>query len=231
VKYSIFHTSHCGSTLLSALLSKSIEVYTEPNWAHELYTQENKLNFVDIHHKENTLVKHSSVMCSLLPKVSGKKIFIYNKLYHHLIKHGNNQKGLEFHRAVMLNDLHDKSKRQAYPEGQIVAEKAYLWADRMFHAFDAQDTIFIDCEDLFKNETYVLEKICAFLNIEYIPTHLDFHVKIAGLLHRDDSVDVDKIPYVNRVKKIEPYKEFNKELLEWCYETYGAKGLVSKFIY
>jgi len=231
MSYSIFHTSHCGSTLLSALLSKSLPSYAEPNWSHNLCNVDDKLFYIEAHQPKGSIVKYSSAYCSLMPNLKGKKIFIYNKLYHHLIKHASNQRGLEFQRSIMLKDLHDKSKRQAYPEGQIVAEKAYLWADRMFHAFDAQDTIFIDCEDLFKNKTYVLEKICAFLEIPYIHTDIDYHVKAAGFLHKDLPINLDLVLKEDKFKKIEPYKEFNKELLEWCYETYGAKGLVSKFIY
>lgn len=231
MKYSIFHTSHCGSTLLSALLSKSLLSYAEPNWSHKLCDVEDKLLYIEAHQPKGSIVKYASAYCSLMPKLKGKKIFIYNKLYHHLIKHASNQRGLEFQRSIMLQDLHTRSIKHTYPLGQTVAEKAYLWADKMFHAFDAEDTIFIDCEDLFKNKHYVLEKICAFLEITYVRTNIDYHVKIAKLLHKDEPVDLDKIFYIDRIKKIEPYHPFNKELLDWCYESYGSKGLVSSFIY
>jgi AAA15 family ATPase/GTPase len=35
MKYSIFHTSRCGSTLLACLLSKSIPTLAEPSWSRQ----------------------------------------------------------------------------------------------------------------------------------------------------------------------------------------------------
>lgn len=231
MKYSIFHTSHCGSTLLASLLSKSIDSYSEPRWSHQINVIPDKLDFINRNHSDNTLVKYPSPYCYLMPHIEGKKIFLYNKLYHHLIKHMDNQGGLEFQRDIMRNKFHKKSSRHVYPQGQDVGEKAYLWADRFYYAFDSNNTIFIDCDDLFKSREYVLEKICAFLEIEYIPVNIDFHVKSAGLLHSEIPINVDNIPNVNKGKKVEPYKNFNKTILEWCYETYGAKGIISSFIY
>ena len=229
--YSIFHTSHCGSTLLSALLSKSLPSYAEPNWSHQLCNVDDKLFYIEAHQPKGSIVKYSSAYCSLMPKLKGKKIFIYNKLYPHLVKHANNQRGLEFQRDIILQDLHTKSTKHIYPLGQIVAEKAYLWADRMYYAFDSEDTIFIDCEELFKNKHYVLEKICAFLEIPYIYTGIDYHVKAAGFLHKDDPINLDLVLKKDKIRIIEPYRPFNKDLLDWCYESYGSKGLLSSFIY
>ena len=234
MKYSIFHTSHCGSTLLAALLSKSIESYSEPPWSHDLdniYNIKDRLESIKENQPENSIVKFSSAYCSLMPSIKDKKIFLYNKLYHHLKKHEANQKGLEFQSRVMRNFFHPLSRRQVYPVGQAAGEKAYLWADRFYYAFDSDNTIFINCEDLFKNQNYVLNKICAFLEIEYVPVSIDFHTKAAGLIHKGYPINLDDVLPDNKIKKIEPYIPFSKDLLDWCYETYGAKGLISSFIF
>ena len=91
MKYSIFHTSNCGSTLLATLLRNSIETYSEPTWIDKIYLQKtdeflgeyNYEKWDDIvkrkklFHKDNTLVKYPSYASFLSNMVSGKKIFLY----------------------------------------------------------------------------------------------------------------------------------------------------------
>ena len=80
MKYSIFHTSQCGSTLLATLLRGNKRTYSEPPWACKA-TMENIFSAED-----DTLVKYPSLAtfaCRLLP---GKKIFIYRDLKDHLEK-------------------------------------------------------------------------------------------------------------------------------------------------
>ena len=129
----------------------------------------------------------------------------------------------------MLNHLHDKSKRFVYPLGQAVGEIAYLWADRFQHAISSKDTILIDCEELFSNREYVLERICSFLDIEYIPVGIDFHVKSSGLNHTNSPINIDECPKIK--KRAEPYQPFDSDLLLWCNEAYGSKTIISSFIY
>ena len=89
MKYSIFHTSYCGSTLLACLLSKSIPTLTEPNWVHkalDIHDIEEKIKFINNRHKENTLVKYTSLICDVMPDIKGKKVFLYRNFEDHLRK-------------------------------------------------------------------------------------------------------------------------------------------------
>jgi hypothetical protein len=74
---SIFHTSQCGSTLLGALLSKSLPTKNEPEWSHKIAEQTNQLDFIKQNASDNEIIKYPSVYCYLMPQIEGKKVFIY----------------------------------------------------------------------------------------------------------------------------------------------------------
>ena len=76
MKYSIFHTSHCGSTLLASLLSQVVTTYTEPEWTHSAV--KDCLTKLPTHlHADETLVKYPSIFCPHILKVPGKKVFLF----------------------------------------------------------------------------------------------------------------------------------------------------------
>ena len=77
MKYSIFHTSFCGSTLLACLLSKSIPTLAEPSWACHDFNN----NHLDEH-----LVKYPSRAYQLIPNIDSKIVFLYKNFEDHLNK-------------------------------------------------------------------------------------------------------------------------------------------------
>ena len=112
-QYSIFHTSHCGSTLLASMLSKSIPTITEPSWSHRIHKQPGKtntINFLSSNLVDNTLVKYSSMYCYVAPLVDGKKIYLYRTLQSHLEKMLSNSSYLihnsELTTEVLKGNLH-----------------------------------------------------------------------------------------------------------------------------
>ena len=72
----IYHTSHCGSTLMASLLMRSCLVYSEPKWIEELIKDAEKNNSLD----KNTVIKFPSSFCCHARKFQGKKVFLFRKL-------------------------------------------------------------------------------------------------------------------------------------------------------
>jgi len=173
--YSIFHTSHCGSTYLSALLSKSLPTLAEPDWSHQVYNQENPLGFIEQHQKDNEIVKYSSVCCYLMPLIEGKKVFLYRKLHDQIQKKKDCQ-AVAFHLNVMEKRFHPKTKLIEHDYSPKLIQ-ATLWADRMFWAIDSKDIMFVEANDLFKNPQFIAKQICEFFGITYVPVDINFHVK------------------------------------------------------
>lgn len=218
--FSIFHTSHCGSTLLSCLLSKSIDVYTEPKWSHKLHEQEDPIEYVKQHTKNNALIKYSSVYCYLMPKIETKKVFLYRKLTSHLLKM-KDSKDYIFQSSRMVNNLHKRSLSVVQSKQTALQWNAFLWQDRFFWSFDATNIMYVDCEDLFKNPQYVARQVCHFLGIDYIPVDIDYHVKFANLNHSDTPIDIDKVEL--KQKYIEPYIEYDFDIINYANEI-GSNG-------
>lgn len=161
--YSIFHTSHCGSTLLACLLSKSILTLTEPSWSHKIRFMdsiEDKVKLVEANHTKNTLVKYSSLVCDVAPHISGKKVFLYREYQDHISK------------------LQSVDKKQ----------EGLFWCFRFANLIKAKDVLFIEYNYFLNNQQQVAKEVCDWFGIEYIPVKIDFHVKQAGYNHQDKPI-------------------------------------------
>jgi len=167
MKYSIFHTSHCGSTLLACLLSKSIPTLTEPDWVHkgiDITNIEEKAKFINNHHKENVLVKYSSLICDVMPDISGKKVFLYRNFEDHL-------------------------RKLAEKPNFNMQKEAIFWTQRFLHATISQDVLYLQTEYFLNNKKEALNLVCDYFGIKYKPTKdIDFHVKEAGFNHSNKSI-------------------------------------------
>ena len=164
MKYSIFHTSHCGSTLLAVMLSKSVSTVTEPLWSHEIRRTENfseKLKLVENNHKEDLLVKYPSLCTEVAPFVEGKKIFLYRNFKSHMNK--------------------------LAPDDWLY--EANFWNQRFNNLINSKDVLFIDSDYFLKNQQSTCEEICSWFSIVYKPLpDIDFHVKEAGYNHNDNPI-------------------------------------------
>lgn len=161
MKYSIFHTSFCGSTLLACLLSKSINTLAEPSWACLPIDQ------VDFNknHIDGQLVKYPSMAYKLIPNIDSKIVFLYRNFDDHLNK-------LESVREI---------NRQ---------EEAFLWSLRFSYATQAKDIIFIESNYFLNNQKETCQLICNYFGIEYKPIEINFHVKDAGYLGKDTDIKI-----------------------------------------
>lgn len=218
--YSIFHTSHCGSTLLSALLSKSVPTLNEPLWSHTLKDLEDPISVIEEHHLEGTLVKYSSVYCRLMNQVKGKKVFLYRDLASHVKKLKNHAVDMEFHFEAMKDHLNGRF-HNLNVEGSDTLKCAILWADRCFSAIDSKDVLSINADDLFEDPQRVAKKVCRFFEVEYVPTEITYNVKEAGLNHTDQVINLDNVVVKNDYT--EPVYADDLDLRRWAEESIVSK--------
>lgn len=166
--YSIFHTSHCGSTLLSCLLSRSIPTITEPKWSHDIQFVDNikdKLKLIEANHKKNMLVKYSSLVCDIAPYVKGKKVFLYKNFEDHLSK---------------MRSVH----------GGLDKTHGMFWCKRFAHLIMADDVLFLESNYFLNNQQQATKEVCDWFGIDYVPIEINFHVKQAGYNHRDEPIKI-----------------------------------------
>lgn len=203
-KFSIFHTSHCGSTLLASMVSKSIDTYTEPRWSHSINlkkTSQEVEKYVIQNHPDNTLVKYSSVYCYVSPLLPDKKVFLYRKLKHHM------QKAL-LHADALITTVEwnlDVMKLNHHPlveavplSGTHLHACAYLWVDRFLWMREAINVLWIDSDDFFDNPKRTAEKVCEYFGVPYRLLEVPFNVKRAGLNHSDTPINVDEVEELNK---------------------------------
>lgn len=196
-QYSIFHTSHCGSTLLASILSKSIPTITEPSWSHRIHKQPGKtntINFISSNLVSNTLVKYSSMYCYVAPLVDGKKIYLYRTLQSHLEKMLSNSGYLIYNSEstieVLKGNLHKDLgwDYSSIKNSHHIKAHALLWVDRYLHINDSEDLFFVSSSDFLNNKQKIAEQVCDFFKIQYIPTGDQFNAKLSGLNHNNTPI-------------------------------------------
>ena len=164
MKYSIFHTSHCGSTLLACMLSNSIDTVTEPTWSHnirQLPDMNDKMKVVNENHKDNLLVKYSSLVTDIAPNLEGKKVFLYRNILDHL----------SYLKA-------DKN------EGKF-------WLFRWHNLLESKDVLYLPFDIFMYDKEKACQDICNHFGIEYKPTKkIDFHVKEKGYNHNNNPIKI-----------------------------------------
>ncbi len=174
MRYSIFHTSQCGSTLLATLLKEKRKTYSEPPWAC-------RVDMKNIFSAEDeTIVKYpsfSSLACRIL---TGKKIFIFRRLQDHLEKIISKPTAMKSH--LSFHYPFYKNVRNLFPKA--VAENdlkklAFVWAHIYLDAFYSQEVMFIDANDFFLEPIITLQRITNFFGFNPVEDlePLDFYVK------------------------------------------------------
>lgn len=198
-QYSIFHTSHCGSTLLASMLSKSIPTITEPSWSHRIHKQPGKtntINFLSSNLVDNTLVKYSSMYCYVAPLVDGKKIYLYRTLQSHLEKMLSNSSYLihnsESTTEVLKGNLHKDLgwDYSSIKNSEHIKAHALLWVDRYLHINDSEDLFLVNSSDFLNDKQKIAKQVCDFFQIEYIPVGDQFNAKLSGLNHNSTPISL-----------------------------------------
>lgn len=184
----IFHTSHCGSTLLSSMLSSVAKVYSEPSWTHEFF----RSHSVDFHknleqYSDDSIIKYPSGLCNFAPETEGKKVFLYrnlrNHLFHILLKYRDYP--ISYYYEYFLKYTHPKLKNlEMKSDGH---KHVWLWANRFLWMLESKDVLFINTNNFLKNKQDTLGLVCNFFNLQ-IPTNFEFenyNVKSLKLNHND----------------------------------------------
>lgn len=231
--YSIFHTSQCGSTYLAALLSASIPTYTEPQWSHFLKNVDidERIRVASECHKQNTLVKYSSVFCHLMPNIEGKKVFLYRNFNNHYQKHINNP-DMPFHIDVISKNFHWKTDSLGDIKTELMVQFA-LWADRIFWAIEEYERnpdniMFVNAEKMMENPERTARQICMFFGIEYKAVPVNFNVKSANLNHSDVPLDLSNVEIVEPF--VEPYIQVDFEAVKLAHKMTEKYPKLIQFI-
>ena len=193
----IYHTSHCGSTLMAALLSNSSIVYSEPPWTKNLLLNED-LDFNLLKDLYNIVIKFGSGWCKYSNIVPGKKIFLYRKLKHHMFKikttHYFNDivtEKYEYH----LKNCHPSLKGFEF---ETDFEKiAFMWLNNVQWIREVDDVLWIETNDFLKNKKQTMNLVCDHFQIDKIKNYelSTIHVKTALHLNgRDTSINETPFP-------------------------------------
>lgn len=188
---SIFHTSHCGSTLLISLLSSVCKSYSEPLWTHNLVRSGEhslKLEYVD----RDAIIKYPSGLCHLSHQLPGKKIFLYRPLGEHIVKidEGLQRWYIDYYYEYMRTYCHP-SLSEINPVSDL-EKNAFMWLNRYYWVSSSSDFLHINAKKLFEDKVGTLGKVCKYLELppikDYSISKID--VKKAGLNH--STVDVNQ---------------------------------------
>lgn len=196
----IYHTSHCGSTLLTALLSTvNQETYAEPSYLHEMIIQRQySLNFGDIEHLP-VLVKLPSGLCHTAVQTDVRKVFLYRPLGEHLVKVYNsnllNETYLGYYYEYMMGAKHPRLKDMELDSP--LKKHIFMWVNRVLWLQESKNVLWVKAVDFFTEMKSTTTKICSFLGI---PSVTNFSistvdVKVAGLNHTDIPVNRVQINY------------------------------------
>ena len=239
MKYSIFHTSNCGSTLLATLLRNNIKTFSEPTWIDKIYLQkpdeffkeynhskwDNLVKRKKLYHEDNTLVKYPSCASFLSNIVSGKKIFLYRDLRDHIEKINSIEKySTKFRRLTYHYEIF--KLRNLFPHINPENDRqklAYVWAHHMFDISKSQNVLFLKSNDFFLHPKDTVNKVTKFFGIDSVKDfdQLSFHVK-KDFLRKDEPLDEintsHKIPFKVKRGYIKSTRWYKLE--EWCYSNF-----------
>jgi hypothetical protein len=185
----IYHTSHCGSTLLVKLLSEVISSYSEPSWCHKIINGENIDFFEEIKKYDESLIKFPSGFCHFATHVDNKKVFLYRNLKNHLFKllalDGDIHQYLNYYYDYFQFNIHPKLKGINFDD--IGKKHVFLWANRIFWMMDSVNVIAVESNNFFNNKKDILDEICEFFEIKKVKnfSYINYNVKSVGMNRND----------------------------------------------
>ena len=200
----IYHTSHCGSTLMATLLANSTIVYAEPKWSENIFLNENLEYLKNIN---NTVIKFGSGWCPFSKKLSGKKVFLYRKLKHHLYKiktsnyiHSIISTKYEHH----LNYCHPSLKECQFHSD--LEKIAFMWLNNIQWINESSDVLWIETNSFLSNKKETMDNVCDYFEIDRVKNFelSNFYVKSFGLLGKETSINEMVIPHLGEVKTLYP---------------------------
>jgi len=193
----IFHTSHCGSTFLSSLLSDSIETFTEPDWTKKIHTYQDPKEYLEmnLNNYTNCLIKFPSLYCYVSPLLEGKKVFLYRNLKNHLLKIFSSPYYIQLYLNLYYPVFEEKNNFKIINDS-LMKKHAYMWVCRIL-SMDSEDsdTLWVETNDFLINTEKNIFSICKHFNLNYVNLHdnLNYHAKIVGLNHSNNKIDTKNV--------------------------------------
>lgn len=195
----IYHTSHCGSTLMATLLANSTTVYCEPPWTSSLLNGDLEL--------DNVTIKFGSGWCPFSNQLPGKKVFLYRKLKHHLFKIKSSQ---YIDRIISTKyEHHLKHIHPSLKECQFTTDLekiAFMWLNNVQWISDVDDVLWIEANSFFKNKKETMDKVCDYFDLDRVKNYelSNVYVKSFGLIGNEKSINESEIPNLGQVKSLYP---------------------------
>jgi len=220
----IYHTSHCGSTLLISLLKENIKAYSEPRWTHQVIAGKDNF-FASINQYNDGIIKLPSGLCHFSSKIKGKKIFLYRKLKQHLFKILSNYRTeyIDYYYSYFSNNIHPSLKGIKFDT--IEKQNIFLWVNRIMWIFECENITWIESNQFLLNKQKTLDFICNYLEIDPINNIQisTIHVKSIGMNHND--IELSRIiPNLNN--SILVNSDYGIISDEVCYNNYTINKLL-----
>lgn len=200
----IYHTSHCGSTLMATLLANSTIVYCEPPWSENILLNVQLKLPSDF---DNVVIKFGSGSCPLSNKVLGKKVFLYRKLKHHLFKIKSSN-----YIEHILSTKYEHNLKYCHPsltdyEFKSDLEKiAFIWLNNVQWLSDVDNVLWVESNNFFKNKKETMNMVCEHFNIDKVKNYelSNVYVKSFNLIGNERSINEAEIPNLGEVKSVYP---------------------------
>ena len=224
----IYHTSHCGSTLLTALLSTTNrETYSEPSLFFNMVLEKKYNLEFEAENENQCIVKLPSSICHTAAKNNAKKVFLYQNLGEHLVKVFNcpslRDIYLERNFQYVSNVTHPEIKNLSLDSD--LKKHIFLWANNILWLRDSSNVLWVKSSDLFNEMEKVTLDVCFFLQIPPVVNYSisTIHVKHAGLNYVEVPVSEVSIPPEKKMVVGHKYGiipsfvyEEDEELMEGC---------------
>jgi|688.fasta_scaffold482412_2 hypothetical protein len=224
----IYHTSHCGSTLMATLLANSTIVYSEPSWASNLLFNKD-LELTEDYN--NIVVKFGSGYCPFVNNIPGKKVFLYRKLKHHLFK----IKSSSYIESIIsskyehhLNNCHSSLNPDQFKTD--LEKIAFMWLNNVQWIKENKDILWIETNSFLKNKRETIDLVCDHFKIDRV---MDFelsnvYVKSLGINGKDTAVNDTELPIHGTMKTLYPsFGIVENDLCDQCSEINDLVLLVS----
>jgi len=195
----IYHTSHCGSTLMATLLANSTTVYCEPQWTSSLL--DCKLNL------DNVTIKFGSGWCPFSNKLPGKKVFLYRKLKHHLFKIKSSH-----YIDSIISTKYEHHLTHCHPtlkefQFQTDLEKiAFMWLNNVQWVKEVNDVLWVESNSFFENKKETMNLVCDHFKLARVKNFelSNVYVKSFGLIGNEKAINEAEIPNLGTVKTLYP---------------------------
>ena len=200
----IYHTSHCGSTLMATLLANSTTVYCEPKWSSDLLLSKD-LNIVK--NFNDITIKFGSGYCPFAKNLFGKKIFLYRKLNHHLFKIKTSN-----YIAHIVSTKYEHHLTHCHPllkahQFETDLEKiAFMWLNNILWIKEVNDILWIESNSFFENKKETMNIVCDYLNLDRVKNFelSTVYVKSFGLIGNENPINQVQIPNLGQIKSLYP---------------------------